>query len=67
MRRYIPRDPYWTTARYNGQCRRCEAPIKRGDRIYWYPNGGEAYCAADDCGKACAREFAAAALDERNS
>lgn len=64
MRRNIPRDPYWTTARYSGECRRCKAPIKRGDRIWWYPNGRAAYCAADACGQACSAEFSAAAADE---
>ena len=63
-RRFVSRDPYWTQARYPSECRRCKREIRRGERIYYYPNGRAVYCADDACGGSCHREFSAAALAE---
>lgn len=57
-------DPYWTTARFDSDCAGCKRRIKRGERIFYYPNGRKAYCGADACGQACSAEFSAAAFDE---
>lgn len=59
------RDPYWLRARYPGSCSQCNAAIKRDDRIFYYPNTRTVFCAADDCGGRAARDFDAAAFDER--
>ena len=55
------RDPYWTTARFdsidaNGN------PVKRGDRIFCYPNG-KVVLTGDAAQKASA-EFEGAKQDE---
>jgi hypothetical protein len=57
-------DPYWTEARFDSDCTRCGRRIKKGERIFYYPNGRKAYCADDGCGQDCSREFDAAAFDE---
>ncbi len=31
------RSPYYTQARYDGKCAETGAPIKKGDRIAYYP------------------------------
>jgi hypothetical protein len=60
MRRYS-NDPYWLNARFESQCK-CGCKVKRGDRIFYYPNGKTALCAK--CGEAAAAEFQGAAMDE---
>jgi len=55
-------DPYWLNARYQGQCLRCKALIKAGDRIFYYPKDKVAYC--EKCGEGASLEFAGAAQDE---
>ena len=65
MRRGVARDPYWTTAVFPSKCAKCGAGIKKGARIFYYPNGGGAYCDLDACGQQESRNFAAALFDER--
>jgi predicted SprT family Zn-dependent metalloprotease len=45
--RHYSRDPYWTTARFDSACS-CGTKIKKGDRIFYYPNGKTAVC--EHCG-----------------
>ena len=61
---YVSRDPYWTTARFVGHCRVCGQPIKKGERIFYYPNSKRASCGGDGCGHKEHREFMALAADE---
>lgn len=55
------RDPYWTTARYSGQDANGR-PVKKGDRIFYYPNT-RTLLTGPEAEKAAA-EFHAAASDE---
>ena len=41
--------PFWMTAKYAGNCSRCDGAIEPGNRIYWNPRVKKAYCAG--CGK----------------
>lgn len=50
-------DPYAMTAKFPGECQgrkpdgsKCGAPIKRGDRIFYYPNGRTAFLMGKPCG-----------------
>lgn len=57
------KDPYWTTARFDGpSSNRDGAPIKRGDRIFYYPNGRQSFVGAE--AEAASLDFAACAQDE---
>lgn len=56
-------DPRWITARFASQCAGCGADIKKGEKIFYYPNGKKAYAAAC-CGGEQAADFNAAAFDE---
>ena len=47
-RRDYPRDPYWLNARFASVCS-CGKAIKKGDRIFYYPNEKKAVC-EDPCG-----------------
>jgi len=49
---------------FRAATRRCKRAIRRGERIFYYPNGRAVYCADDACGGACHREFSDAALAE---
>jgi len=60
------RDPYWTTALYPCMCVRCGADIRRGARVFYYPNGKKCYCDTPRCGQAAAAEFSAMVADERS-
>ena len=66
-----PRDPYWTTARFASRCRRtsgatpgsaCGAPIRKGDRIFYYPASRIVLC--ETGGADAAADFPAHAFDE---
>ena len=68
-------DPYAMTARFNSECagrkadasgRKCGAPIKKGDRIWYFPNGRTAYAMNGKCGcgEQAQRDFEAACMDE---
>lgn len=48
-RRFIARDPYWTTAKFNSTCA-CGQAIQRGARIFYYPSSRKAVC-EDPCGR----------------
>ena len=61
MKRY-PRDPYWTRARFHSTCP-CGTRIRKGDRIFYYPNDRTALC--EKCGQRGAAELAEAKLLER--
>lgn len=63
MNRYSG-DPYWLTARFGGNCSRCQRPVKKGDRIFYYPKGKTVLCDGADCGQEASAEFTAAAQDE---
>ena len=39
-------------------------PIKKGDDIFYFPNGHRVLCAAGACGGQASRDFEAAAADE---
>lgn len=57
-------DPYWTQARFAGTCSRCEQPIRPGQRIFHFPNGGKTLCEREPCGPQASRDFASALMDE---
>ena len=64
MRHQRNLDPYWTTARFNSTCR-CGKAIKRGDRIFYRPNGKVAYC--EECGQSEQCQFQAEVWDEEHN
>jgi hypothetical protein len=55
------RDPYWTTAKYDGKAQD-GTPVKRGDRIFYYPN--DRTMLVGERAEQAARDFAAARFDE---
>lgn len=56
-------DPYWTTARFGGpSANKDGAMIKRGDRIFYYPNGRQSFVGAE--AEAAALDFESCAQDE---
>lgn len=61
-RRFRVQDPYWTTARYAGTAPD-GAPIRKGDRIFYYPNTRTALIG--ELAEQAAREFATYAADEK--
>jgi hypothetical protein len=60
MSRYS-RDPYWTTAKFNSTDAN-GVPVKRGDRIFYYP-ATRTVLTGDAANKAAA-EFQGAKMDE---
>lgn len=57
------KDPYWTTARFDGpSSNRDGMQIKRGDRIFYYPNGRQSFVGAE--AEAASADFTACAQDE---
>lgn len=58
------KDPRWIKARFPGECPRCEALVKRGDNIFFYPNGNRILCSGEECGGQASRDFDAAVQDE---
>lgn len=61
MPRYS-QDPRWIDARYAGKCSECNAPIKRDERCFYYPNGKKLL--SGECAEAAAGDFNACAFDE---
>lgn len=56
-------DPYWTTARFAGpSANKDGTPIKKGDRIFYYPNGRQSFVGAE--AEAASADFQACAADE---
>ena len=56
-----PRDPYWTTAKFNStDAHGC--PVKKGDRIFYYPASRSVLTGA--AAEQAAAEFHAATMDE---
>ncbi len=55
-------DPYWTKARFNSKCSGCHAEIRKGKRIYYYPNDRSVFC--EECGQEASQDFNGAAFDE---
>lgn len=57
-------DPFWMTAKFKGTCATtgCDDPIRRGDRIFYYPNGKKAYVGT--CAAAADRDFGSTSFDE---
>lgn len=56
-------DPRWITARFTGgECPKCHKNHHKGDSIYYYPIGKQAYCR--DCGQDAHREFQGMCQDE---
>lgn len=52
--RYASRDPYWLDARFASVCS-CGQKIRKGDQIYYYPNGRTAVC--EKCGEQGERDM----------
>lgn len=49
-------DPYWLTAKFNGPSNNKDGtPIKRGDRIFYYPRGRQSFVGAE--AEAAAADF----------
>ena len=61
MKRYR-NDPYWLTAKWRSHCAKCKAPIKPGERAFYYPL--ERKLLFGECGEQAARDFECAAADE---
>ena len=55
-------DPRQLTSRFNSICSKCKLPIKKGDQIIYWPNGGKADHLA--CGEADYRNSLASFEDE---
>ena len=55
------RDPHWTTARFNSTDANGN-PVKKGDRIFYYPNGRQVLTGA--AAEKAAAEFEGAKHDE---
>lgn len=54
-------DPYWTTAKFNSTDQ-AGRPVKRGDRIFYYPRTKTVL--TGEAAEKASREFEAAAADE---
>ena len=68
MRRQRNRDPYWLQARFPSSCTGCRKAIKKGARIFYWPNagqarGGRAWCST--CALPIAARFQSELEDER--
>ena len=61
MSRYS-NDPRQMTARFSGQCSKCNAPIKKGAEMYWWPSSRQAMC--EKCGEPEYRQFQSSCADE---
>jgi hypothetical protein len=59
-------DPRWINVKFDGECARCERPVRCGERAFYYPEDRSLYCGGEECGKAASREFDARAFDEEN-
>lgn len=57
-------DPYWLAARFDSTCSTCNGPIRKGERIFYYPKGKHACCAANGCADKAAADFRSAVADE---
>lgn len=56
-------DPYWTTAKFAGpSANKDGTPIKRGDRIFYYPRGRQPFVGAE--AEAASNDFQSCAQDE---
>ena len=56
-------DPYWLTAKFNGPSSNKDGtPIKRGDRIFYYPRGRQSFVGAE--AEAASADFQSCAMDE---
>lgn len=55
------RDPYWTTARFDGKDANGQ-PVKKGARIFYFPNGRQVF--QGEAAEREARSFEAARQDE---
>lgn len=55
-------DPYWTTARFPGVCAKTGEPIRKGERIFYYPKDRKTL--KGEAAEQAARDFAAACFDE---
>ena len=57
-------DPRWITARFASDCSNsaCRKPIRKGARIFYFPNGKKAVC--EECGAIEAARFQASGMDE---
>ena len=54
-------DPRWITAKHDGVDKK-GTPIKRGDRVFYYPNSNTIF--AGEAAEAAARDFQAAVQDD---
>lgn len=61
-RRYVNKDPYPLKARFDSDCAGCGKRIRKGDQIYYWPDGRKAYCEA--CGEPEYRLFLGSKQDE---
>lgn len=62
MSRPYPRDPYWVTAKFNGKDAE-GTPIKRGERIFYFPNSKKAY--VGEAAERASARFEAEKADEQ--
>ena len=55
------KDPRWINARFNRDCE-CGEAIRRGDRIFYFPNGKTVLC--ETCGELASARFVSETHDE---
>jgi hypothetical protein len=57
-------DPRWINVKFDGTCTRCKSVIRRGERVFYYPQDRSLYCERENCGQAASRDFNAQVFDE---
>ncbi len=58
------KDPYWLEARFNSKCSKCNEPINKGQKIFYYPLTKDVF--STECAKAASRDFTSLANYEDN-
>jgi hypothetical protein len=56
-------NPRWLMAKWPGHCAESDAPIKAGERAFYYPRERTLY--SGECAEQAARDFECAAADEQ--
>ena len=59
-------DPRWISVNFDGSCARCKSTIRRGERVFYYPQNRSLYCERENCGLAASHDFTARVFDEEH-
>lgn len=65
-KRDYPRDPYFTTARFDSVCPQTGKPLKKGDTIAYFPRERKAYHKDSEAADTIHRLHAAVGLLDEN-